>query len=148
MTIHHLEFSINIPAARETIWSVLWDEAAYRDWVSVFQEGSHVITDHWKEGSRVFFLSPDKSGIYSTIVKHVPNEIMHFRHLGLVKNGKEQPMDAPTRKWSGTNEIYRLSESEGGLKLTVEIDVLEEHRAFMEETFPKALKRIRKNSCL
>ena len=52
------EFSIDIEADKSTIWKALWDENSYRDWTSVFFEGSHRVADNWEEGSHVHFLDP------------------------------------------------------------------------------------------
>ena len=144
--IHRLQFSIDIKAAKTKIWNALWNEHSYRDWASVFYEDSYAITDNWKEGSKVLFLAPDQSGIYSIIETHIPNKIIQFKHLGNVVKGKEQPIDDETRTWSGATEIYSLTEGTDSITLAVEIDVLDEHLEFMTSTFPKALERI-KNNC-
>ena len=144
--INRLLFSIDIKAEKTKIWKALWNESSYRDWASVFFEGSFAITDNWEESSKVLFLAPDKSGIYSIIETHIPNKVMMFKHIGNVVNGQEQPIDVETKKWSGATEIYTLTEGKHSNKLTVEIDVLDEHLDFMKNTFPKALEKI-KNNC-
>ncbi|QHI35537.1 hypothetical protein IMCC3317_08830 [Kordia antarctica] len=144
--INRLQFSIDIKAEKTKIWKALWNERSYRDWVSVFFEGSYAITENWEEGSKVVFLAPDQSGIYSSIETHIPNKIMMFKHIGNVLNGKEQPIDDETKKWSGATETYTLTEGTESNTLTVEIDVLDEHLNFMTTTFPKALEKV-KNNC-
>ena len=144
--MNRLHFSIDIKAEKTKIWNALWDDNSYRDWVSVFFEGSYAVTDNWKEGSTVLFLAPDKSGIYSIVEKHIPNEVIQFKHIGTVVNGKEQPIDDEKKTWSGASEIYRLAEGKDSNTLAVEIDVMDEHLEFMKSTFPKALEKI-KNNC-
>ena len=144
--INRLQFSTTIKAEKSNIWKALWDDNYYRDWVSVFFEGSYLVVSNWIEGSIVHFLDPDKNGIYSKIEKHIPNKIIVFKHIGNVINGKEQPIDEETKKWSGATETYSLSESEHGNLLTVDIDILDEHLEFMKTTFPKALEKV-KNNC-
>lgn len=144
--INRLKFSIDIKAEKTTIWKALWDENSYREWVSVFFEGSYAVTDDWKDGSKVHFLAPDQSGIYSIIEKHIPNRIIQFKHIGNVLEGKEQLIDDKTKKWSGATEIYALTEGKNTNTLKVEIDVMDEHLEFMTSTFPQALKKI-KNIC-
>ena len=145
-TINRLEFSIEIKADRETIWNALWDDKLYRDWSGVFGEGSHYVVDNWKAGSKIMFLSSDQNGIYSIIERHVPNETIQFKHIGSVVNGKEQPIDNETKKWTGATESYSLKEASGFYTLLVEIDVLEEHVEFMSEKLPIALEKIKENS--
>lgn len=144
--IDRLKFTIDIKAERTVIWKALWNESSYREWASVFFKGSYVVTDDWKEESKVHFLGPDQSGIYSIIEKHIPNYIMHFKHIGQVVEGKEQPVDDETKKWSGATEIYRLKEGNNAIILEVEIDILDEHKEFMAKTFPQALMKIKENS--
>lgn len=145
--INRLEFSIDISAEKAIIWKALWDENYYRDWAGVFYKGSYFVSDRLKEGSRIMFLAPDKSGIYSTIVTHVPNHIIEFKHIGMVVEGKEQPVDGDTKKWSGATEIYSLNENEGTgtITLLIQIDVLDEHVNFMSAKFPEALEMVKKN---
>lgn len=143
--INRLLFTIDIKAEKNKIWKALWNENSYRDWVSVFYEGSYAITDNWKEGSKVLFLNPDKSGIYSIVETHIPNKVMKFKHMGIVVNAKEQPIDEETKKWSGSTETYTLSDGKDSKILTVEIDVLDEHLDYMAETFPKALEKVKNN---
>ena len=145
MMINKLEFSIDIKADKTTIWKALWDENYYRDWAGVFFEGSYYVADSLKQGNKVMFLAPDLSGIYSNIEIHIPNEIIQFKHIGNVVNGKEQPIDNETKKWSGTTERYSLSECTETITLAVKIDVLDEHLEFMSTKLPGALERIKKN---
>src|SRR4029453_5675405 len=114
--MNKLDFSIQIQASREKVWSALWDDASFRDWTSVLAEGSHAVSD-WKEGSKIQFIDPNaNAGMSARIEKLVPNEFMLFRHITEIKDGKEQP--PPT--WSGMVESYTLSEKNGTTKLVVE----------------------------
>jgi uncharacterized protein YndB with AHSA1/START domain len=38
--VNRLHFSIDIAAPRDKVWRALWDDARFRDWTSVFAEGS------------------------------------------------------------------------------------------------------------
>ncbi|WP_420318950.1 hypothetical protein [Ekhidna sp.] len=141
MKSHRLHYSVEIEASKSQIWSVLWD--SYGDWAEVFFDGSYAVTDHWKEGSTVLFLAPDQSGIYSIIEQHIPNNIMKFRHIGNVLNGKKQPVDDEAKKWSGATEVYKLEPISGINTLTIEIDVMDEHLDFMQRKLPIALEKIK-----
>lgn len=145
--IHKLHFSIDIKAEKGKIWSALWNDDSYRAWAGVFFEGSYVVADNWKEGSTVLFLAPEENGIYSKIEVHVPNEVIQFKHIGNVVNGKKQPIDDQSKLWSGATETYRLTDGIGKTTLAIEIDVMDEHLDFMKTTFPKALEKIKSN-CL
>ncbi|MBW1296313.1 hypothetical protein GBO31_12435 [Aquimarina litoralis] len=144
--MNRLQFSIEIKADKENIWKAIWEDTYYRDWSGVFDEGSHYVVENWKVGNKIMFLGSDKSGIYSIIEKYVPNEIIQFKHIGTVINGKEQPIDDEVKKWSGAMESYSLIEGSGYFTLLIEIDVLDEHVEFMSAKLPIALEKIKKNS--
>jgi len=144
--INRLQFSIDIKADREKIWRALWEDTNYRDWSGVFGEGSHYVVDNWENGSKIMFLASDQNGIYSIIEKHIPNEMIQFKHIGKVVNGLEQPVDDEAKKWSGATETYSLVQGSEFLTVLVEIDILDEHVDFMSEKLPIALEKIKKNS--
>jgi uncharacterized protein YndB with AHSA1/START domain len=136
-----LHFSIEINAPREKVWSVLWDDAGFRDWSSVFAEGSHYVINDWKEGSKIQFIDPKaNAGMSSMIDKLVPNEFISFKHMTEIKDGKEQPPP----HWSGMIENYTLKEDGGATTLVVEMDAPDEFKAMFEDNFPKALARVKK----
>lgn len=137
-----LEFNTTINASPGKIWNVLWDDATYRQWTSVFSEGSYAVSD-WKEGSRVYFQSPQGDGMFSMIEKLVPNEYMAFKHLGELKGGKEQPETEITRAWAGAMETYTLKPNGNSTELFVTVDITEDHVSYFEDAFPKALEKVK-----
>lgn len=137
-----MRFSTEINAPKDKVWSVLWNDPTYRKWTSVFTEGSYAQSD-WQQGSTIKFLAPDGNGMYSTIEQLVPNGVMSFKHLGVIKGGVEQPVNEETKKWSGAVERYPLEERGAKTLLTVEMDMSEEHRDFFNTTFPKALEKVK-----
>jgi len=137
-----LNFSININAPKEKIWKILWNDTTFRQWTSVFSEGSYAVSD-WNEGSRVLFLSAEGEGMYSTIARKISNELMSIRHLGIVKDGIEQPETEEIKSWSGAMETYELPEIDGNTKLDVTLDITDDHEQYFKDTFPKALDDIK-----
>ncbi len=135
-----LTFNSSIKATAAKVWQVLWNDATYRKWTSAFHEGSHAVSD-WKEGSRIQFLGPDGSGMYSTIERSIPNGYIAFRHLGEVKNFVEQPNDEKSSAWSGAMETYSLKEENGSTELTVSVDMIDDPKMmdYFKAAFPKAL---------
>ena len=137
-----VKFMTLINASRKKIWDVLWTDASYRAWTSVFSEGSYAETD-WKEGSKVLFLGPEGGGMYSKIEKIIPEKYMAFKHLGVMKEGKEQPLDEETKSWSGAMETYSLKENNGSTELMVEMDVTDEFYDYFSKAFPNALEKVK-----
>lgn len=139
------KFTVVIDAPKEKVWNVLWNDDTYRKWTSVFSEGSKAVSD-WKEGSKIQFLDAKNDGMYSTISKCIDNEIMNFTHIGVVKNGVEQPLDDTIKNWSGSSENYALNETDEITTLTVEMDIIPEYLDYFNKTFPLALDLVKKLS--
>jgi len=132
-----LKFEITIDAAPEKVWSVLWDEFSYRQWTSAFHEGSFYIGT-LEEDSKVQFLDPDNNGMFSRVVKNIPQKEMVFLHLGEIYSGIETPMD-----WGDATESYFLEETDYSTKLRLEINTSEEFKNFFEEKIPMAIQNVK-----
>ena len=139
-----IHFSTNIDASNKKVWDVLWDDNSYREWTSVFAEGSYAKTDNWKEGSKVLFLSPSGDGMVSRVAANKPNKFMSFEHLGVVKNGIEDTESEEVKGWAGAKENYTLIEDNGKTKLEVDLESTDEFKDYFLKTFPVALEKVKK----
>lgn len=128
-----LSYEVQIEAAPEKIWSVLWGDITYRQWTTAFTEGSFY-EGTMEEGSIVKFYDPHNNGMYSRVEKNNPNLEMTFLHLGEIYDGVEAPQE-----WGEATESYILEETESGTTLKVDIQTPKEFKVFFEENFPKAL---------
>ena len=135
-------FSISINAPKEKVWEVLWNDESYRQWTAVFSEGSYAVSD-WQPGSKIHFLTPDGNGMYSTIERMVPNEVMSFRHGGEIINGVEQPPNEKTKSWEGATENYTLQDAGGQTLLSASMDLQEAAMPYFASAFPKALQKVK-----
>jgi uncharacterized protein YndB with AHSA1/START domain len=140
--IEKLTFEIEINATCETIWSKLWENDNYSIWTAPFCEGSY-FTGDLVQGNRVHFLSPSGEGMYSDVAFLIENKLMMFKHVGMVKNLKELPLDEKTETWTGSYENYHLSRISSGTSLRVEVDTVSDFKSYMEEKFPLALKLLK-----
>jgi uncharacterized protein YndB with AHSA1/START domain len=139
-----LKFSTTINASREAVWHALFDDATYREWTAEFAEGSYADTD-WKEGSKALFLTPQGEGMVSRIAVNRPNEFLSIQHLGTVKDGVEDTESATAQGWAGSHENYTLTDAPGGgVLLTIEMDATDEYKSYFDETWPKALDRLKR----
>jgi uncharacterized protein YndB with AHSA1/START domain len=132
-----LTFSISIHASSERVWQVLWDDATYRQWTSVFSETSHAEGD-WQEGGQIRFLDGQGRGMLSRIARLIPHELMSFEHLGEIRDGVEH-----VGRWSGFMEIYRLVPNASGTTLQVEVDTEADYSEMFRDLFPKALQKVK-----
>jgi uncharacterized protein YndB with AHSA1/START domain len=137
-----LTFSTTINASKDKVWRVMLEDATYRQWTSVFHEGSHAVTD-WKEGSKALFVTPEGDGMVSRIVAHRPNEFLSIEHIGTLNKGVEDTQSEAVKDWAGALENYTVKEVHGASTLTVEMDVADDYRKYFEETWPKALGKLK-----
>ncbi|MBO9564350.1 MAG: SRPBCC domain-containing protein [Niastella sp.] len=138
-----LIFTTTINAPREKVWSVLWDDATYRQWTTAFSESSHAVTD-WKKGSKVLFLDDSGSGMVSRIAENIPNEYMSIEHLGEVQGGVEDTVSEKIKVWAGAHENYTLKATGNGTELTMDMDITDEFREMFEKMWPKAMDNIKR----
>jgi len=132
-----LKFTAKINAPKEKVWATLWNNNTYRQWTAAFMEGSYAESD-WKEGSKILFLTPKGDGMFSMIEKKIPNERITFKHLGELKKGIEEPKD-----WGEARESYYLQEKNGITELDVQMDAIPEFEQYFNDTFPKALNKLK-----
>ena len=140
MTKQHYKITIN--ATAEKIWDVLWGATNYPKWTSVFDPGSHAVTD-WVEGSKALFLGAEGNGMVSRIVEHKPNEYMLFEHLGEIKDGVEDLESPQAKQWAGALEDYTLVAGKGNCELTTSIDIADDYAKWFEDIWPKALEIVK-----
>jgi hypothetical protein len=140
-----LKFSIHIKAPKERVWSVLFDDATYRQWTSVFTSGSYAETD-WKEGSKALFLDGKGNGMVSRIAESRPVEFLSIEHLGIVKDGVEDTRSDAVKVWGGARENYTLTGNNGETELRIDMDSENEFRDYFSKTWPAALNKVKELS--
>ncbi len=141
----NLNFSIKIDAPKQIVWETLWNDTTYREWTRVFTEGSYAVSD-WNEGSKIQFLDAKGDGMHSIIEKKVTNQLMAFKHLGIVSKGVEQPIGEKYKEWSDAKEIYHLKDSDGKTELSIELNSPEDMEDYFQKTFPKSLEIVKEIS--
>lgn len=140
--IKKLVFKIDIKASKEKVWKTLWGKESYTLWTKAFTEGTYYEGD-LTQGNRVHLLTPSGEGMYSDIEIRKENELLIFKHIGIMKDRKELPLDAETERWTGCFESYRLKETDGTTQLIVEVDSIENYVDWMNKSFPLALQELK-----
>lgn len=138
-----INFSATINAPKEKVWNSLWEPFHYNTWTSAFAEGSSVKTDNWKEGSKLYFVDGNGSGMISQVAANRPNEFMSFRHLGTLIDGVEDTESEKVSAWAGAMENYTLQEDGSSTTLLVETDITEDFKDYMMKTWPVALEKLK-----
>ncbi|MBB6240278.1 hypothetical protein HDC90_004948 [Pedobacter sp. AK013] len=132
-----IKFKTTINATATKVWDVLFGVKSYPIWTAVFAEGSTVETD-WKKGSKAIFGDGKGSGMVAVIAENIPNEFMSIKHVGEIKDGKEESHD-----WGESLENYTLKEKEGHTELTIDMGIIEKWKDYFNETWPKALDKVK-----
>lgn len=143
--IKRIVFTQEIKASAETVWNKMWDKTTYTEWTMPFCPGTY-FTGDIQLGSRIHFIAPSLEGMYSDVFYLIPNKLIMFKHIGVLKDLKELPIDAETEKWTGSFETYKLNEVDGMTTVIAEIDCVPEYLDYMNEKFPLALQELKKIS--
>jgi hypothetical protein len=144
-----LQFNISIHAPVSAVYNVMLgicNKSTYEQWTALFNPTS-TYEGNWEKGSKMLFIGVDekgeKGGIVSKIAENIPNQFVSIQHYGLVNAGKEITEGADVEKWANGFENYSFEENNEGTTVIVEIDATEEFIEFMNETYPKALIKLK-----
>ena len=136
----NIQFSIDIKASKEKVWKTLWEDATFRDWANLIDEGMY-IKGYLKEGNEIQFISSVNGyGVTSLVETYRPNEFVLFRHSADTKeNGNEEREN----EWTGGTESYALTEKDGMTTLTMKTDIPLEQEETFNTRIPMALERVK-----
>lgn len=136
-----------IKAPREKVWDAMLADETYRDWTSVFMQGSYY-EGNWEQGSKMLFLAPGEkgqgeSGMVSRIKESRRHKFVSVEHLGVFHDGVEDTISKDVKDWAGAYENYTFKEVPEGTELTIDMLVLPKEKALMEDAWKKGLERLR-----
>ena len=121
-------------------------KSTYEQWTSLFNPTS-TYEGSWNKGSKMFFVGIDehgkKGGMISEIAENTPNRFVSIRHYGLLKDDKEITEGPEVEQWANGSENYTFEENNGTTTVTVDLDIPEEFLDYMNETYPKALDKLK-----
>ena len=118
------------------MWHVLLDDETYRQWTTVFAEGSHFEGD-WKVDSTIRFLTPEKEGMVGVIAENRKHEYLSIEHLGCVVKGVDDLESDAVKSWTPAYENYTLTEVDGCTELAVDIDIPSTYQAYLKTYGPE-----------
>lgn len=144
-----LTFNIKIMAPATKVFDLMLgisNKSTYEQWTALFNPSS-TYEGSWNKGSRILFIGTDekgeKGGMVSEIAENIPDKFVSIRHLGLLK-GDQQITEGPeVEKWAGGLENYSFEESNGTTTVIVKMDSVEEFAEYMNQTYPKALSKLK-----
>ncbi len=144
-----LQFQVSINAPVTKIFDFMLginNKSTYEQWTSLFNPTS-TYEGSWDKGNKMLFIGVDekgeKGGMVSRIVENNPNRFVSIQHYGLVKADKEITEGPEVEKWANGFENYTFEENDGITKVTVELDTTDDFIDYMEQTYPKALDKLK-----
>lgn len=147
--MQRLSFTIDIAASPHEVYESmlgLQNISTYHHWTATFNPTSTYEGD-WTLGSKMRFIGVDengnKGGMLSEIAEHEAAAKVAIRHIGFIAGDQEITSGPEVEPWIGGMEIYQFEEQNGSTKLTVTLDAGEEHFAYFQSTYPKALEHLK-----
>jgi hypothetical protein len=144
-----IQFKVSINASVAKIYDFMLglnSKSTYEKWTSLFNPTS-TYEGSWDKGSKILFIGVDekgeKGGMVSKIVENIPNRFVSIQHYGLFKNDKEVTEGPEVEKWANGFENYTFEENNGITTVTVDLDTTEDFLDYMNQTYPKALNKLK-----
>ena len=145
----NLQFKIKITAPVTKVYDFMLgisSKSTYEQWVSTFNPTSRY-DGSWDKGNKILFVGVDengeKGGMVSRIVENISNQFVSIQHYGLLQAGKEITEGPEVEKWANGFENYTFEENDGTTTVTVDLDTNEDFLDYMNETYPKALDKLK-----
>lgn len=147
--MNKLHFSIHISAPVNQVFDMMLgmsDISTYEQWTALFNPTSSY-EGNWEKGSKMLFVGCDengeKGGMVSEIANNVLNQFISIRHYGLVKGGVEITTGPDVEKWANGYENYTFEAQNDSTIVKVDMDITPDFSAYMNETYPKALAKLK-----
>lgn len=144
-----LQFKVNINAPVARVYDIMLgisSKSTYEQWTALFNPTS-TYEGNWDKGNKILFVGVDekgeKGGMVSRIVENTPNRFVSIQHYGLLNAGQEITTGLEVEKWANGFENYTFEENEGTAAVTVDLDTTAEFVGYMNESYPKALARLK-----
>ena len=144
-----LQFKVNINAHVTKVYDFMLginSKSTYEQWTALFNPTS-TYEGTWDKGNKILFIGVDekgeKGGMVSRIVENIPKRFVSIQHYGLYQADKEITEGPEVEKWANGFENYTFEENNGITTVTVDLDTTEDFVDFMNQTFPKALDKLK-----
>ena len=144
-----LQFKVSINAPLARVYDCMLginSKSTYEQWTSLFNPSS-TYEGSWDKGNKILFIGIDdkgeKGGMVSKIAENILNRFVSIQHYGILKADKEITEGPEAEKWANGFENYTFEENNGITTVTVDLDTAEDFLDFMNQTFPKALDKLK-----
>lgn len=142
-------YNVDIHAPVSKVFHTMLAPDSYKQWTSEFNPTSSY-EGGWNKGDKIYFVGVSKEGkregMVAEIAEHIPDEFISIRHLGILDGDKEITEGPQVEGWAGALENYSFSEKGGITTVKVDVDVNGEYMDYFNETWPKALNKLKEIS--
>ncbi len=143
-----LKFNVDIHAPAAKVSEIMLGPDTFKEWTALFNEGSYY-EGGWNKGDKIRFVGVGedgkKHGMVARIEEHIPNELVSIFHYGVVDGDQEVTEGPAAEGWTGF-ENYYFKERNGITTVTVEVDTKDDFVSYFEESWPKALEKLKEIS--
>ena len=140
---------MEIKAPKERVFEKMIGRDTYKQWTAAFNPTSD-FEGGWNKGDKIRFVGVTeegkKQGMLARIEENIPNEFISIHHYGIVDGENEITEGPMVESWTPSYENYSLSQENEITNLMVEVDVSDEYIEYFDETWPKALLKLKEIS--
>ncbi|MGB6083680.1 SRPBCC family protein [Moheibacter sp.] len=144
-----LTYRMEIKAPKERVFEKMIGRDTYKQWTAEFNPTSD-FEGGWNKGDKIRFVGVTeegkKQGMLARIEENIPNEFISIHHYGIVDGENEVTEGPMVESWTPSYENYSLSQENEITNLMVEVDVSDEYIEYFDETWPKALLKLKEIS--
>jgi hypothetical protein len=153
-----LQFKVSINAPATQVYDCMLginSKSTYEQWTSLFNPTS-TYEGSWDKGNKMLFIGIDekgeKGGMVSRIAENISNRFVSIQHYGVLKADKEITEGPEVEKWANGFENYTFQENNvrqddparrGTTTVTVDLDTAEDFLDYINQTYPKALDKLK-----
>lgn len=144
--LERLHYEVIINAHPEYVYTTMIDPIHYSEWTGEFNPTSH-FKGSWDKGSKILFIGDSQEGgtggMVSNIKENIPGRFLSIEHVGIIRNDEEIYTGPEIESWKGALEDYSFVEMDGKTHLSVDVDTDYKFKTYFNETWPKALTRLK-----
>jgi len=144
-----LKYQESINASADKVYRAMLgldNPKTYTEWTYEFNPTSQV-RGTWEKGSKMYFVGTDENGkeggMVSVIAENTPAKYVSIKHIGLLDGTNEITEGPEVESWAGAMENYSFEEKKGQTIVSVETGSTEDHIDYFDETWPKALSKLK-----
>lgn len=144
-----LQFKQDIQASASSVYASMLglnDKSTYEQWTALFNPTS-TYEGSWDKGSKILFIGVDengeKGGMVSWVAENIPNQHVSLQHKGMLKGETEITEGPEVEQWANGFENYTFQENNGTTTVIVDLDTVDDFASYFEETYPKALGKLK-----